>query len=132
MGLLKIIPDILEIINDILLFLLLFPGCYILLLFLIHKILTTFAIIWHLSTSIFWFATVWTSFVCFCLLATISGSATGLSATVWAFYARTVHLQSWSISTGSAAGGHRGFASRHLIYIIYKNYIYFKKLYFLK
>ena len=45
MGLLKIINDILEIINDILLFLLLFPGCYILLLILIHKILTTFAII---------------------------------------------------------------------------------------
>ena len=45
MGLLKIITDILEIMNDILLFLLLFPGCYILLLLLIHKILTTLAII---------------------------------------------------------------------------------------
>ena len=120
MGLLKIINDILEIINDILLFLLLFPGCYILLLILIHKILTTFAIIWHLSTSIFWFATVWTSYFCFCRLATISSSASGLSAAVWAFHTRTVHLLFWSISTGSAAGRHRGFATRHLIYIFYK------------
>ena len=37
--------DLFEIITDILLFLLLFPGCYILLLIIIHKILTTLAII---------------------------------------------------------------------------------------
>ena len=34
-----------EIIYDVSLFLLLFPGCYILLLIIIHKILTTLAII---------------------------------------------------------------------------------------
>ena len=34
-----------ESITDILLFLILFPGCYILLLILIHKILTTLAIV---------------------------------------------------------------------------------------
>jgi len=34
-----------ESITDILLFVLLFPGCYILLLILIHKILTTLAIV---------------------------------------------------------------------------------------
>jgi hypothetical protein len=37
--------SVFEIIHDVLLFLLLFPGCYILLLIVIHKILAVLSII---------------------------------------------------------------------------------------